>query len=268
MVVSQLATSIIIYRDENLSTTILTTAITILFASLVWFLILQVKKNGVSAWKLMTNGWDYKHCRHLYQLFMGLAVIFLLITVYASGKQETHGDFIIDDNEEAVEEIPAYDGWETFTDKSKSCSVDVPSGFREEIMDENQILGLICTDNDPAVIITRTSIKEASSSKEFSDIWIKKIREDKNTSFKKISGDFYQGKKSDYLTVFELTIDEDIYIYHFLVRCTTESFYCCEVLSLKEIADSQQDTIYRILNSFTIKDKENERFKKDSIERS
>lgn len=38
--------------------------------------ILQIRKNDISAWKYMEDGWDYKHCRHIYQMF-GLFVILL-----------------------------------------------------------------------------------------------------------------------------------------------------------------------------------------------
>lgn len=57
-----------------------------LFAILIWWAILQIKKNGVSAWSQLQPGWDIEHCRHLYQLFAVVAVILLAFTIIASVK--------------------------------------------------------------------------------------------------------------------------------------------------------------------------------------
>ena len=54
-----------------------------LFAILIWWGILHIKKDGVSAWSLLENGWDYKHCRHLYQLFGFIIGILMVLTIVA-----------------------------------------------------------------------------------------------------------------------------------------------------------------------------------------
>lgn len=51
---------------------------------LFWWVILQIRKNGVSAWKLMDTTWDYKHCRHLYQVFWATALLIVLVSVFHS----------------------------------------------------------------------------------------------------------------------------------------------------------------------------------------
>ena len=48
---------------------------------LFWWAILQIRKNGVSAWKLMDTTWDYKHCRHLYQVFLVIVLLIVLVSV-------------------------------------------------------------------------------------------------------------------------------------------------------------------------------------------
>lgn len=45
---------------------------------------LQIKKDGRSAWSLMKKGVDYRHCRHIYQLFGGLIAIGVSCTLIAA----------------------------------------------------------------------------------------------------------------------------------------------------------------------------------------
>lgn len=56
-----------------------------LFAILIWWAILQMKKDGVSAWSQLQSGWDGKHCRHLYQLFGAIGVVLFVLTMIAFG---------------------------------------------------------------------------------------------------------------------------------------------------------------------------------------
>lgn len=51
---------------------------------LFWWLILQIRKDGKSAWSMMKNGLDYKHCRHIYQLFGILAAVVVVCTLIPS----------------------------------------------------------------------------------------------------------------------------------------------------------------------------------------
>lgn len=52
-----------------------------LLSILFWWLILQMRKNGKSAWGLLKNGVDYKHCRHIYQLLGILVAVVLICTL-------------------------------------------------------------------------------------------------------------------------------------------------------------------------------------------
>lgn len=57
--------------------------VSLIIAMCIWRGILQMKRNGVSAWKNMFIGWDYQHCRHLYQVFLGLTFIIFLLILFA-----------------------------------------------------------------------------------------------------------------------------------------------------------------------------------------
>lgn len=62
-----------------------------LFAIVIWWAILQMKKNSVSAWSQLQSGWDGKHCRHLYQLFAAISAVLFILTMIAFGNAG-HGD--------------------------------------------------------------------------------------------------------------------------------------------------------------------------------
>ena len=73
-----------------------------LFAIVIWWAILQMKKDGVSAWSQLQSGWDGKHCRHLYQLFAAIGVILFILTLIAFGNTNSSND---DSEYEEVEVI-------------------------------------------------------------------------------------------------------------------------------------------------------------------
>jgi len=66
------------------------TAIGSLIAILIWWAILQAKKDGVSAWSQLETGWDYLHCRHIYQVFSITAIVLFVLTLVAVGQD--HND--------------------------------------------------------------------------------------------------------------------------------------------------------------------------------
>jgi hypothetical protein len=68
---------------------------------LIWG-ILQIPKSGRSSWSQMKMGLDYKHCRHIYQLFAILCSVSIVLTIVASLKHVTT------DNDENIE-IPTID---------------------------------------------------------------------------------------------------------------------------------------------------------------
>lgn len=61
------------------------TAVSSLFAIIIWWAVLQAKKDGKSAWSQLQSGWDYKHCRHLYQVFTVFGIITFVLTLVAVG---------------------------------------------------------------------------------------------------------------------------------------------------------------------------------------
>lgn len=75
------------------------TAISSLFGIIIWWAILQIKKNGKSAWSLLESGWDYKHCRHLYQVFSIIGIALFILTLIAVGMEHKnpYGDIISDE---------------------------------------------------------------------------------------------------------------------------------------------------------------------------
>lgn len=51
--------------------------------------VLLTKKDDISAWKYMDDGWDYKHCRHIYQLFGFFVFLFAVLTcIYVNPQAE------------------------------------------------------------------------------------------------------------------------------------------------------------------------------------
>ncbi len=54
---------------------------------LLW-LILQIKKNGKTAWSQLNSGWDSKHCRHIYQVFAVIELILFILTLIAFGNHK------------------------------------------------------------------------------------------------------------------------------------------------------------------------------------
>lgn len=68
-----------------------------LFAIVIWWAILQIKKNGISAWNQLQSGWDGKHCRHLYQLFGVIGIILFVLTMVAFGNCRSKSDYSNDE---------------------------------------------------------------------------------------------------------------------------------------------------------------------------
>lgn len=61
------------------------TMLSSLLAIVVWWAILQIKKEGVSAWSQLQSGWDGRHNRHLYQLFGVIGLILFVMTLLIFG---------------------------------------------------------------------------------------------------------------------------------------------------------------------------------------
>lgn len=238
------------------------------FSILIWWGILQIRKNGISAWNLMESGWDYKHCRHLYQLFgVIIGILFVLTIVAFSGEHKGNPYEAIlnptevspsDDSELIVDTVAVEDEivWQTFSDANNACSIEAPDGFRIAVLNEAQILGLIFTDYDPAVLViseTAASLKAAgiSTTRDYANVLVKMNRNiDGVSKFKKISEEAY-GDDS-YLIVYNLSVNGILFRYHLLASRTKSNFYYCQVYCLEEYAENLQSTISHMLSSFRV----------------
>lgn len=232
-------------------------------AILIWFGILQIRKNSVSAWSLMEKGWDYKHCRHLYQVFgviIGLLVILSFIAVSQNYKLSSDEYAYLDnDTLSTAEEIIIQEdsvNWIEFYDSDTVCMIKAPDNFKEMQFNDDQILGLVCTDYDPAVIVIQESVDIIKSlgidtSKEYANVLVKNNqKQNASNAFKKIS----EGPYSDnsYLIVYEISIDGTKYRYNVLTTRSNLYYYSCQVFCLSECADNLQSTISRMLSSFKV----------------
>lgn len=233
-----------------------------LFAILIWGGILQIKKDGVSAWSLLEDGWDYKHCRHLYQLFVFIIGILLVLTIVAyTGNHEGNpyeGILPSDDSELIVDSVAVDDDivWQTFTDDNKACSIEAPNDFRKAELNSDQILGLMCTDYDPAVFVIAepaSSLKATgiNSAKDYANVIVKLNSKNHDiTGFNKISEETY-GEDS-YLIVYTLSVNDMQFRYSLLACRTEKKFYYCQVFCLEEYAETLQPTISHMLSSFKV----------------
>lgn len=235
-----------------------------LVAILIWWGILHIKKDDVSAWKLMDGGWDYKHCRHLYQVFGVVAGCLLVATIAVS---TTHSDMasIFDDDFEISEDSLAVEDsvvveeienitWKRFSDDGKYCSIEAPDDFRKTIISEDQILGLMCSDYDPAVVVVKESSRDVkaagiNSPKEYADVLVKMNRNvDGVTNFKKIYEKEFSA--NSHLVVYDMDVDGTRFRYKLLTTRTSSNFYYCMVYCLSEYSEKLEDTINHMLDSF------------------
>lgn len=232
-----------------------------LFAILIWWGILQIKKDGISAWSLLEDGWDYKHCRHLYQLFGFIIGILLILTIVAyTGNHEGNpyeGILPSDDSELIEDSVAVVDDdivWQTFSDNNNMCSIEAPNDFHTAELNSDQILGIMCTDYDPAALViseTASSLKGAgiSNTRDYANVLVKMNRNVEGaTGFNKISEEAY-GDNS-YLIVYSMSIDGTQFRYSLLTSRTKANFYYCQVYCLEEYAEKLQPTISHMLSSF------------------
>lgn len=231
-----------------------------LVAILIWWGILHIKKDGVPAWKLMNGGWDYKHCRHLYQFFGIIAGGLLIATIAASTtNSNTAGDSEDEYYKEvadtvAVKEVVEKITWKRFSDDGKFCSIEVPNDFRKAKINEDQILGLMCSDYDPAVFVLKESSGDVkavgiNSPKEYADVLVKMNRNvDGATNFKKISEREYGA--NSYLIVYDMDVDGTKFRYNLLTTRTSSNFYYCMIYCLSEYSVQLADTVNHMLDSF------------------
>ncbi len=230
------------------------------FAILIWWAILHIKKNGISAWKMMERGWNYRHCRHLYQVFGCVVVILLVLTIIeASGyrqdesyntqsKLKTSAD--VDNQNSKGNSIV----WMKFSDANNICSIEAPRDFRKAKLNEGQVMGLMCSDYDPALFVIRETVSSLepygiTTPRDYANVLIKMNRHAEGISdFKKVSEKFYN--KNSFLVVYELSINNTSYRYNLLTTRTKSNFYYCMVYCLCKYSRDCQMVMSHMLSSF------------------
>jgi len=63
-------------------------SIAFLIASAIWLIVLQFRYRGKSLWSQLKSGWDYRHCRHIYQMVAVIEVILFVLTLTAFGNSQ------------------------------------------------------------------------------------------------------------------------------------------------------------------------------------
>ena len=201
--------------------------------------ILQIKKNGISAWKLMEKGWDYKHCRHLYQVFTIIIFIVIIVTIIAITHQ--HPVKLASENniklkqhsEEIILKQDTTIVWNEYKDKSNSVSIKVPNDFRRLNESKDELMTLGCSDYDPYIAIVQeksSNLKKLgiTSSKEYAQLRLKIVQNSTTNDFKKLNqGDF--GENS-YFIEYEMMIDGVKYYYKVVFANTINNFYYCQII--------------------------------------
>ena len=231
-----------------------------LFAIVIWWAILQMKKDGVSAWSQLQSGWDGKHCRHLYQVFAAIGVILFILTLIAFGNTGSSSDksddivVIADDEAMSEEEVVEVIGWETFVSKNGECSIEAPDDMRKNPTEDEQILMLMCTDYDPVCVVVAEPISDVkavgiNNTKQYADVVMKSVQKSNEaSSFKKIDGKAF-GSDS-YLITYDVSIEGTPFRYFLLAAKGDKNYYNCTIFCVKKYLPKLETTINMMLESF------------------
>lgn len=239
-------------------------AVTSLLGVGFWFAILQIHKDGVSAWSLMDGGLDWKHCRHLYQVFLGVAVVILVATAFrvkgSNPVAETQSEEIASDAEDELEEAEATSSeWITFYSTDRECSMEAPHDFRKADLNKDQVLGVMCSDYDPAAVVISEPaalLKQygIKTSQDYANLILKN-----NTNVEGASDYEAVSAKSvgnNYLIVYNLTLDGTKYQYYLYATKTNQKFYYALVFCLYDYAKKLQPVMEHMAKSLKVIEKE------------
>ena len=228
---------------------------------LFWWVILQIRKNGVSAWKLMDTTWDYKHCRHLYQVFLATVLLIVFVSVFHSfnegsvvdNQPKSHAS-IGSASKEISEESDNNIEWNQFLADDKSCKIEAPADFRKAKLNENQLFALICTDYDPAFVAFSESLKNATAvgvytSKQYAQVVVKNnCNAPGAEKYKKIAE--RQLSNGGYVICYDLTIDGTAFRYNLVAIKSKTAFYYGLIYCLEEYAGKVEPIMSHMVNSF------------------
>lgn len=236
----------------------------ILFLSALLFLltllVLFIPKEGVTTWALLEDGWDYLHCRHLYQFFGALAFILLGLTAFVSISDAQSGNSFAEKNDWEYEkkdslEVFVEETCEYFYADNGTCMIAVPQNYAKTNIADGQILGLSRTDDDPALFVMQESVNDVNSSgittlERYANAVVNANRKaDDAENFVKIRETDYNG---GYLIVYDLTVGGLEIRYNLLAVKDSSNYYYCMVYCLRDLAENLQPVIYNILDSFEL----------------
>lgn len=228
--------------------------------------LLFISSDGTITWKLLEDGWDYLHCRHLYQFFSVLAVILLGITTYSTLRGLHREDFSAssDDNNVKKTSTTAADVpeevWNYYHSDNGKCIIGVPEGYEQSNIAEGQILGIARTDNDPAIFIMQEDIDAVQASgitslERYANAIVNANRNaDDASGFDKTRETNYND--NSYLIEYNLTVGGIEIRYNLLATKDSNNYYYCMVFCLKELAEDLQPVIDKILDSFELVNEE------------
>lgn len=228
----------------------------------VWWAILQTKTDGVRVWHLMEGGWDYKHCRHLYQLFAVITALLLAMSIgrsVATGHGSRGDAPLVDSDSVATDPLVPFEAekeeeWKTFTDAANSCQIDAPEEFHTANLSEDQTLAIMCTDSDPAAVViceSASSIKASGihTAEAYGRTAVRMSRNAEGASgYEKISEETLED--GSFLITYNLTITGTEFRYYLLATKTDKNFYFCQVYCLREYAERLQPVMSRMVHSF------------------
>ena len=228
---------------------------------LFWWVILQIRKNGVSAWKLMDTTWDYKHCRHLYQVFLVIALLIVFVSVFHS----SNGGTVVDNqskshasigsaSNEISEESENNIEWTQFLADDKSCKIEAPADFRKAKLNDDQLFALICTDYDPAFVAFSEPLKNltavgVNNCKQYAQVVVKNNYNVPGAEkYKKIAEK--QLSNGAYVICYDLTIDGTAFRYNLVAIKSKTAYYYGLIYCLKEYAGKVEPVMTHMVNSF------------------
>lgn len=228
---------------------------------LFWWVILQIRKNGVSAWKLMDTTWDYKHCRHLYQVFLVIALLIVFVSVFHS----SNGGTVVDNQSkshasidsisvETTEESENDIEWNQFFADDKSCKIEAPADFRKAKLNDDQLFALICTDYDPAFVAFSEPLKNltavgVNNCKQYAQVVVKNnCNVPGAEKYKKIAEK--QLSNGAYVICYDLTIDGTAFRYNLVAIKSKTAYYYGLIYCLKEYAGKVEPVMTHMVNSF------------------
>lgn len=184
-------------------------------AFLTWA-VLHVKKNGISAWRLLQNGWDYRHCRHLYQVFCFAVIVIMGISFltynrdksgYSPSEMVLSGlELVKADLNDASRALSAYDELKAMADEKDPEAMFLLSRF------------LCSSDKDPApdeILVMKGNLGDAvqPDNKKAHELLLEVIRLD-SVHYKalfELGIDYYRGEERTGGEKMELEKSKDLF---------------------------------------------------------